>query len=329
MVFKKGNTPWNKNLTKENSEILRKTAKKISKTQKKLYKEGKLKSKRLEIDEKEIIRLYTEENKTCKQIGKVLNCDLTLIYRRLKNNNINTSLKGRPKSEEHIKNLTKPKSVPNKNKGKTYEEIYGKEKGEEIANKNPLRLKFTLEQEREIIRLYKKELLESREIEKLFNCGEKPIFRILKNYNINTKNSHRLKLLMEAGKILRTNSGSFGKLDKHPNWVGGTSFEPYGIEFNKKLKKLILERDGCCMVCKVGFEDLKLLKKQVCVHHINYDKQCNLLQNLISLCNSCHAKTNFDRKHYTKFFQSLLAEMYDYKYSEKQEVILNINQGGG
>ena len=307
---------------------------------------------KLNLDEREIIRLYTEENKTCKQIGKMFNCSLATIHRRLNNNNINTSYKGKLKSEKHKENMRKPKSVPNKNKGKTYEEIYGKEKAKEVTNKNPLKLKFTLKQEKEIIRLparrrttrrrivvkrgvrrsprYERELLGSKEIGKVFNCGEKPIFRILKKYNINTKQSHRLKLLYKKGNI-KPNSGCFreGMMEgkKNPAWLGGKSFEHYGIEFNKKLKKIVRERDGCCMVCNVGFEDLKLLKRRVHIHHINYDKQCNLIHNLISLCNNCHMKTNYNRISWTKFFQSLLSERYNYQYSENQEIILNY-QGG-
>ncbi len=286
----------------------------------------------LNLDEKEIVRLYTKKNNTCKQIGKIFNCSLATIHRRLKNNDINTSFKGKPKSEEHKKNLRKPKSVPNQNKGKTYEEIFGKEKGEKIANKNPNKIKFTYEQEKEIVRLYEKELLESKKIGKLFNCGEKPIFRILKKHSINTKHSHRLKLLIEAGKIPRTNSGSFkeGMMEgeKNPAWLGGISFEPYGIEFNRKLKRTIRERDGCCMLCKIDFEDLKLLKRKVHIHHINYDKQCNLPQNLITLCNKCHMKTNFDRDIWTEHFQKLLSNLYNYKYSENNEITLNLNKGG-
>ena len=80
------------------------------------------------------------------------------------------------------------------------------------------------------------------------------------------------------------------------------------------------------MLCNIGFEDLKLLKRKIHIHHINYDKQCNLIQNLITLCNSCHSKTGINRKHWTKFFQSLLNELCDYQYSESGEIILNINQ---
>ncbi len=146
-----------------------------------------------------------------------------------------------------------------------------------------------------------------KQIAKLMGCDYCVIKRILLENNI------KIRPL-----------GYYTSGEKSAMWKGGISFEPYGIEFNKRLKKAIRERDNCCMICKVGFEDLKLLKRKVCVHHINYDKKCNLLQNLISLCNSCHSKTNHSRNHWTKFFQSLLAERYNYKYSENGEIILNL-----
>lgn len=113
-------------------------------------------------------------------------------------------------------------------------------------------------------------------------------------------------------------------MENNPMWKGGKSFEPYGIDFNREIRKFIKERDGCCLLCHISFEDLRLLRRRVHIHHINYDKNCNIQQNLISLCNSCHSKTNVNRSHWTNFFQSLLLERYKYKYSENGEIILEI-----
>jgi len=113
-------------------------------------------------------------------------------------------------------------------------------------------------------------------------------------------------------------------LDKHPQWQGGLSFEPYGIEFNKKLKRLVRKRDNqVCMVCGIHNEKLNYTLN---IHHCNYNKTCNIPQNLISLCKNCHAKTNFNRPHWQKFFQSLLSERYNYQYNEMGEVILNFQK---
>ena len=44
------------------------------------------------------------------------------------------------------------------------------------------------------------------------------------------------------------------------------------------------------------------------VHHIDYDKINNDPNNLVALCNSCHAKTNGKNKRefYTNYYQEIL-----------------------
>jgi hypothetical protein len=116
-------------------------------------------------------------------------------------------------------------------------------------------------------------------------------------------------------------------LDKHPSWLGGKSFEPYGLDFDKIFKEVIRERDGfACLKCNLLEEDCKkLYNRKLVVHHIDYNKKLTIPENCCSLCVRCHTETNFNRSHWTKFFQSLLAERYGYKYSEDDEIILNLN----
>lgn len=116
-------------------------------------------------------------------------------------------------------------------------------------------------------------------------------------------------------------------LENHPGWLGGKSFEPYTCDFNARFKRKIKERDHyTCQLCNIYKEDLYLLKRRLCVHHINYDKLLSISENCITLCSTCHPKTNTNRTHWTKFFQSLLSERYGYEYNEKQEVILDFNE---
>ena len=90
--------------------------------------------------------------------------------------------------------------------------------------------------------------------------------------------------------------------EKHPNWQGGKSFEPYSIEFNEELKNQIRAKDGYkCAEC--GFSE-EQLEYALSIHHIDYDKENNNPNNLISLCKSCHAQTNFDRNDWTEYFQN-------------------------
>ena len=115
-------------------------------------------------------------------------------------------------------------------------------------------------------------------------------------------------------KISEANKGQknyfFGKHfsgEKHPLWQGGKSFETYGLAFNNKLKELIRIRDGYrCQECFKHQNELFSKNgkpKKLSIHHIDYNKQNNKPCNLISLCPSCHTKTNYKRKDWTKYFQ--------------------------
>ncbi len=109
---------------------------------------------------------------------------------------------------------------------------------------------------------------------------------------------------------------------KNPMWNGGSSFEPYDKGFNGKFKREIRERDNqSCMLCGIKRENLK---KELDVHHINYDKKLTIPPNCISLCISCHLKTNVNRKHWIRFFQDLLSKRYGYKYYRSGKIkVLN------
>ena len=86
------------------------------------------------------------------------------------------------------------------------------------------------------------------------------------------------------------------KGEKHPNWKGGTSNQPYPFEFNKILKEDIKKRDNfTCGICNKETQKLA-------IHHINYDKNNISFDNLISLCYSCHSKTNYNRDCWIEFF---------------------------
>lgn len=98
-------------------------------------------------------------------------------------------------------------------------------------------------------------------------------------------------------KISAANSGA-----NSANWRGGISFEPYGIEFNNKLKNQIRERDNhTCQECLCTEEQLG---RALDIHHIDYCKTNNSPENLISLCRSCHAQTNFSREDWTEYFRT-------------------------
>jgi hypothetical protein len=112
--------------------------------------------------------------------------------------------------------------------------------------------------------------------------------------------------------------------EKNPNWNNGSSFEPYDYGFNERFKREIRNRDNqICMLCGIHREKIK---RAFDVHHINYNKLLSIQENCISLCNSCHTKTEFNRKNWTKFFQSLLSEKYGYNYSGDGDVIKTVRE---
>lgn len=84
--------------------------------------------------------------------------------------------------------------------------------------------------------------------------------------------------------------------DKHYNWQGGKSLEPYDANFNARLKEFIRDLfDRKCYLCdKNEVENGNKLD----VHHINYDKLDVRVLNLISLCHRCHTSTNHYKYHW-------------------------------
>ena len=92
--------------------------------------------------------------------------------------------------------------------------------------------------------------------------------------------------------------------EKNGRWLGGKSFEPYGPEFNNELKEQIRKRDR--FRCQECFRHQIELKRKLDVHHIDFDKQNNNENNLISLCNVCHSQTLYDRQNWIGYYQKRL-----------------------
>jgi hypothetical protein len=106
----------------------------------------------------------------------------------------------------------------------------------------------------------------------------------------------------EEGKKARERMGG----ENHPNWKGGLSFLPYSLEWTDDLKKFIKDRDN--NECQNPFCDHK--SKKLVVHHIDYDKQNCSQFNLITLCNSHHPKTNFNRRLWKIFYNKIVWSKY-------------------
>lgn len=111
----------------------------------------------------------------------------------------------------------------------------------------------------------------------------------------------------------------------HYRWLGGKSFEPYTADFNIIFKNKIRKRDNqICMNCGIHRERLN---KSFDIHHIDYNKLLTIPENCISLCHKCHSLTNINREYWQKLFQQKLSKLYEYKYNEYKEIILEIKNG--
>jgi hypothetical protein len=86
-------------------------------------------------------------------------------------------------------------------------------------------------------------------------------------------------------------------------WKGGISFEPYcHIWLDRDFKDDIKRRDN--YECQNIFCEGKYTR--LCVHHIDYVKKNCHPSNLITLCNSCNAKANFDREWHEAFYKEIM-----------------------
>jgi len=146
-----------------------------------------------------------------------------------------------------------------------------------------------------------------RDIASKTHKGKKisPLHKLgLKVRMINNNPMNNPKLRLKVRKALlksflegkRTHEG-----ENNPRWMGGISLEPYGKEFNSKLKVKIRNRDE--NECKACFAS----KCKLNVHHIDYNKTNNNEDNLILLCNPCHMKIGKNnREEYKLKYSSMI-----------------------
>ena len=99
----------------------------------------------------------------------------------------------------------------------------------------------------------------------------------------------------------------FSDKTKHPRWEGGISENPYPNDWGEILKESIRQRDNYIyQLCGIHQDELDLGQvKKLDIHHIDYDKNNIKPENLISLCRSCHVKTNGNRDYWFNYFTTL------------------------
>ena len=153
-----------------------------------------------------------------------------------------------------------------------------------------------------IINDYVVEGLSLRKIMEKYSVSLNYLRRIFKEHNKSFRSvKEGIHKLMEKNDGIHPNSG-----EKCHFWKGGISkLKEWGPEFNTYLKEKIKERDNnCCKVCYKSIDDLNE-NQYLCIHHIDYNKQNNNINNLVTLCQSCHGKTNLNRNSWKLFFMNL------------------------
>ena len=83
---------------------------------------------------------------------------------------------------------------------------------------------------------------------------------------------------------------------KNPAYIHGQAYRKYPPEFYA-IQEKILERDK--YICQHPRCEST---EQLTVHHIDYNKDNNVTENLITLCNDHNLKVNHHRKLWTSFF---------------------------
>jgi len=123
-----------------------------------------------------------------------------------------------------------------------------------------------------------------------------------------TKKKMSINNAMHRPEIVSKLSGENSNL-----WQGGKSYAGYTPEFNNNLKEQIRKRDNYrCQECFKHQDELygKTGKKyKLHIHHIDFDKKNSDQSNLISLCISCHMKTNYNREHWTDYYKGKIEQM--------------------
>jgi len=121
-----------------------------------------------------------------------------------------------------------------------------------------------------------------------------------KNFMFNRKHTNKVKnIISEINKGKRCGH-------KNPNWKGGIAAAPYcDAWLDVGYKESIKERDGYICLnpeCNDG--------RFLCIHHIDYNKQNCIPNNLITTCRSCNAKANFDREWHIAWYTAIIQKRY-------------------
>lgn len=123
---------------------------------------------------------------------------------------------------------------------------------------------------------------------KCIDCNSHITFYSKRCCSCETKRKHKEGLINIRGK-------------NNPSYKDGTGNYPYPSDFSKALKYKIFKRDNfTCQRCLIYSTN------KLSVHHIDYNRNHNNKDNLITLCMSCNIKANFNRDYWYAYFRYIL-----------------------
>jgi hypothetical protein len=93
------------------------------------------------------------------------------------------------------------------------------------------------------------------------------------------------------------------KGEDHHNWKGGISADPYcPLWLDKEFRQDINNRDNN----KCQNPDCWNNTERMTIHHIDYNKQNCSPDNLITVCNSCNSRANFNREYWQELYTEII-----------------------
>jgi 5-methylcytosine-specific restriction endonuclease McrA len=89
------------------------------------------------------------------------------------------------------------------------------------------------------------------------------------------------------------------------NYIHGKGYQGYSSEFRKSRYKILNRDFYICQLC--GKHEMEC---QLHIHHIDYNKNNNDRNNLITLCCKCNIKANNSRNYWKRYFQNIVLDNY-------------------
>ena len=131
-------------------------------------------------------------------------------------------------------------------------------------------------------------------------CGNKRKFTKIRKINI----SIGTKRTMQRPEVKEKMSGK-----NNPCYIHGNGYKGYSLEF-RKIRDKIRQRDSfTCqnLDCNCTQEEhFKKYGKDIEVHHIDYNKDNNDKDNLITLCKKCNINANWNRDYWYAYYKYII-----------------------